>query len=66
MHILGILHRDIKPSNMMYSKSFGKYVFIDFGISDFKSEKPGELIRSKFLGTYAYCTEEFKKLFKSR
>ena len=41
MHTLGILHRDIKPDNIMYSQSYQKYVFIDFGISEFRKEKPG-------------------------
>jgi len=66
MHTLGFIHRDIKPHNIMYSKSHEKYVYIDFGISEFRREKPGELIKSKFLGTYAYCTEEFKKIFNTR
>jgi serine/threonine protein kinase len=31
MHTLGIVHRDIKPDNIMYSRTFKKHVFIDFG-----------------------------------
>jgi serine/threonine protein kinase len=34
MHLLKIIHFDIKPSNIMFSKSYNKAVFIDFGISD--------------------------------
>lgn len=33
MHILQIIHLDIKPVNIMYSKTFGKNVLLDFGIS---------------------------------
>jgi serine/threonine protein kinase len=33
MHNYHILHRDIKPSNCMYNPTIGKYVLIDFGIS---------------------------------
>ena len=31
MHMLQIVHRDIKPSNIMYSPTYEKHVFIDFG-----------------------------------
>lgn len=31
MHILKIIHQDIKPDNIMYSPTFKKLVFIDFG-----------------------------------
>jgi len=31
MHRLKIVHRDIKPTNMMYSSTFRKNIFIDFG-----------------------------------
>jgi len=29
--MLKIVHRDIKPSNIMYSPTFNKNVYIDFG-----------------------------------
>ncbi len=63
MHSLSILHRDIKPSNIMYSPSYGKYVLIDFGISKYTNERPGEKMFTSFAGTYSYCSEEMKKLF---
>lgn len=31
MHSLKIVHRDIKPDNAMYSQTYKKTVFIDFG-----------------------------------
>lgn len=34
MHGLKILHADIKQANIMYSASWGKCVFIDFGIAN--------------------------------
>lgn len=33
MHLIRAVHSDIKPDNCMYSPSFKKNVFIDFGIS---------------------------------
>jgi serine/threonine protein kinase len=33
MHMLKFIHRDIKPANIIYSKTFKKHVFIDFGSS---------------------------------
>jgi serine/threonine protein kinase len=39
--MLGFVHRDIKPGNIMYSKEFGRFVYIDFGISEWRREKPG-------------------------
>jgi tRNA A-37 threonylcarbamoyl transferase component Bud32 len=35
MHLLQIVHLDIKKSNLMFSKTFTKIVFIDFGLSEF-------------------------------
>ena len=65
MHSLSILHRDIKPENIMYSPSYGKYVLIDFGMSEYTHERPGGKIFTGFAGTYSYCSEEMKKLFTS-
>lgn len=28
---MNIVHRDIKPENIMYSNTYKRYVFIDFG-----------------------------------
>jgi len=33
MHSFGIIHGDIKSDNIMWSPSFEKWVFIDFGLS---------------------------------
>ena len=60
------MHRDIKPDNLMYSNAYKKFVFIDFGISQYRREGPGYLIQTNFAGTYSYCTDEMKKLFKNR
>ncbi len=55
MHLLSILHKDIKPENIMFSPTFDKYVFIDFGISEYRNEPQGQLSYTGFGGTYAYC-----------
>ncbi len=56
MHSLSIIHRDIKPCNIMYSPSYQKYVLIDFGISEYVSERPGQNVFASFAGTYYYCS----------
>ncbi len=34
MHSLKICHMDVSPKNIMYSHTFKKWVFIDFGLSN--------------------------------
>ena len=34
MHAIRFVHIDIKKSNIAFSPTFGKYVFIDFGLSE--------------------------------
>jgi len=41
MHSRKIIHYDIKPSNICYSEARGKFVFIDFGFSEFIEEEIG-------------------------
>lgn len=36
LHELKIVHYDIKPENIMYSKYYKKFVFIDFGLAEYK------------------------------
>jgi serine/threonine protein kinase len=63
MHILKITHCDIKPSNIMYSKIYGKNVFIDFGVSDILNHEWGLKSLVSFRGTYEYCGHEMKEIF---
>ena len=35
MHSLKIIHGDIKIANIMWSKTYKKNVFVDFGLSKF-------------------------------
>lgn len=57
MHSLKIVHRDIKPANIMYSKTFGKHVFIDFGLTKVLNECLGEKSYTSFVGTTIYCSQ---------
>jgi serine/threonine protein kinase len=66
MHQLKIVHSDIKPTNVMYSTSYRKNLFLDFGISEVIDEEIWECTLAKFKGTYEFCGEEMKKLFKNR
>ena len=57
MHMLQIVHRDIKPGNLMYSKTFKRNVFIDFGCTEVLDAKIGETCHANFVGTTAFCSE---------
>ena len=57
MHILKIIHRDIKPDNIMYSPTFKKLVFIDFGGCLIINEPLGAKTFTYFFGTTKYCSE---------
>ena len=63
MHSLNFVHIDIKPTNLAFSNSFGKNIFIDFGLSKIINEKPGEKTRTGFEGTLSYCSAEMKKCY---
>ena len=34
MHLLKIVHSDIKPANILFSESYKKNVFFDFGVAN--------------------------------
>lgn len=62
-----IVHNDIKPGNIMFSQSYMKNVFIDFGISDILCQNYGEKTLTFFKGTFTFCSDEMKNIFeKSR
>lgn len=46
----------------MWSPTYKKNVFIDFGLSKFLKEKIGELTKTYYFGTYKYCSQEMKAL----
>lgn len=52
MHFLKIVHCDIKPANLMFSETFQKNVFVDFGIAEVLSQEIWEKTQTKFKGTY--------------
>jgi serine/threonine protein kinase len=57
MHILQIVHRDIKPQNILYSPTFKKLIFIDFGCAEVLNNKLGQLTFTNFQGTMNFSTE---------
>jgi serine/threonine protein kinase len=63
MHQLKVIHSDIKPANVLYSTSYGKNVFLDFGVAEVVNQEIWESTLTKFKGTYEFCGEEMKKLF---
>ncbi len=63
LHSLQVVHRDIKPENIMWSPSFQKLVFIDFGLSEIVKERPGEKTLTSYVGSYSYCSPEMQKCF---
>ena len=48
----------------MYSKEHNKYVFIDFGLAGNKNFSVGYMEKETFKGTYRYCSQEMKNIFR--
>lgn len=65
LHSLHIAHRDLKPSNLLFSKSLGKFVLCDFGISAFVKENVGELSMTECVGTPLYMGPEMLVLLRT-
>lgn len=65
MHQINFVHLDIKPDNIAFSRYFNKWVFLDFGFSDFIYEKLGEKTFLCYVGTYEYSSPEMKKALTS-
>ncbi len=67
MHRLSIVHLDIKNTNIMYSKSYQKIVFLDFGTSFCIKNKVGyKKTVQKFYGSVYYASCEMKKLMNRK
>ena len=54
---------DINPGNMMYSPTFEKLVFIDFGFSETIELEPGYKASTTFKGTPEYASKQWLALF---
>jgi serine/threonine protein kinase len=63
MHSLKICHMDASPKNIMYSPTFDKWVFIDFGLSKMVKENIDEKSFTAFCGTYVFCSSDMALLF---
>lgn len=58
MHDLNIIHGDIKTENIMWSETYKRNVFVDFGCSRLLSEKIGEKTFTYYFGTLGYSSKE--------
>jgi hypothetical protein len=56
---------DIKPENVLYSPTFDRFVFCDFGFSVAKRESFGYKSRTNFRGTLENCSVEMRDLYAS-
>ncbi len=50
-------HFDIKKDNILYSPTFNKAVFIDYGLTEFIYEDIGNKSLTNFKGTISYCCD---------
>lgn len=65
MHRVKMLHLDIKPDNVCFSPFFGRFVFIDFGLSRIAREGLGAKARSQFVGSLQFCSPEMREAYFS-
>lgn len=56
LHYFRLVHMDIKPENIMFSKTYEKLVFIDFGFSRVVNEEKGYKTKTQFHGSIRYCS----------
>ena len=62
MHRFQIVHSDITNFNFMFSRSQGKVVFIDFGLSKIIREEIGFKTYTSFRGTPTFVSEAMLNL----
>ena len=65
LHSWKVFHLDIKPENVLYSPTFNRFVFCDFGFSVAKRERFGYKSRTNFRGTLGNCSVEMRELYAS-
>lgn len=62
LHSFGLIHKDVKPDNMAYSPLLKDFVFLDFGVSQYVQERPGEKTLTFREGTFTYMSAEMKQV----
>jgi serine/threonine protein kinase len=65
MHTINLVHLDIKPDNIAFSGNFNRWVFLDFGFSEFIEEPFGEKTFICYIGTYEYSCLGMRKTLTS-
>lgn len=63
MHKFGLIHFDIKPDNLMFSPTYEKAVFIDFGLSELVHIQVGQKMLVSFRGTLSLCSNDMIAAF---
>ena len=60
---MNYVHNDITPSNIMFSPTFKKLIFIDYGFSDLIAEPIGYKTFTGFQGTPNFVSKDMLNLF---
>ena len=63
LHSHKIIHMDMKPDNIMFSPTYQKLVFIDYGFSEIIEEEVGFKTLTRFHGTAQFASREMVALF---
>ena len=63
LHRNRVVHMDIKPDNVIFSPTFKKVVFIDYGFSEIIEEEVGFKTLTAFQGSPQFISREMMTLF---
>jgi serine/threonine protein kinase len=66
LHKFGIFHNDIKFANTLYNPIINKWTFIDYGNASYLFLKPGQLVKTHFVGSLTHVSPEMFKTYKKQ